>query len=132
MTYASNLIGSFLTIFHPSGHFCGIIKSASQKSDTVRSRLRSFVILELTRFSESQHCKAFFEKFHPTMPMLHEPTFDLEKASESLIKAVTCIGLLYGPAESRLAASRKLFEKCYSSLEEYVSTNFRQHFCIAS
>lgn len=66
------------------------------------------------------------------MPMLHEPTFDLEKASESLVKAVTCIGLLYGQAESRLAASRKLFEKCYSSLEEYVSFNFTSHWAFAS
>ncbi|OJD32512.1 early growth response protein 1 (egr-1) [Diplodia corticola] len=68
---------------------------------------------------DCQHCEAFFRKFHPTMPIMHEPTFEVAKAPKPLLTAVRCIGSLYGSAESRFAASRKFFEDGYYELEEY-------------
>ncbi|EKG09641.1 Zinc finger C2H2-type protein, partial [Macrophomina phaseolina MS6] len=68
---------------------------------------------------ETQYCDAFFEKFHPTMPLLHEPTFDLNKEPKQLVAAVACIGCLYTPMESRFATSRKMFEEAHGALEEY-------------
>ncbi|KAJ5640064.1 uncharacterized protein N7484_007926 [Penicillium longicatenatum] len=45
--------------------------------------------------SEEAHIKMYFEHFHPSLPLLHRPTFTVSSAPKLLLNAVTAIGSLF-------------------------------------
>lgn len=72
-------------------------------------------------FKLPQFITAFFEKFHPSFPAIHRPTFDAAVAKEPLLQAVACIGALYTSPGSNSSISLALFEAGLKSLDKYVT-----------
>ena len=76
-----------------------------------------------------QYVNTYFENFHPTLPILHRPTFDLTRAKEPLIQAVACIGATCLSGTPDHHVSTALFEAGHNYLERYVRIiNSRIHF----
>ncbi|KAL4874791.1 hypothetical protein BJY04DRAFT_233270 [Aspergillus karnatakaensis] len=48
----------------------------------------------------SSYLKAYFDHFHPSLPLLHRPTFSLNSAPELLVNVLMVIGSLYSRAYS--------------------------------
>ncbi|KAI1102510.1 fungal-specific transcription factor domain-containing protein [Jackrogersella minutella] len=71
-------------------------------------------------FKLPQFITAFFERFYPSFPAIHRPTFDVSVAKEPLLQAVACIGALYHSPGSNHSVSQALFEAGLRSLDKYV------------
>lgn len=71
-------------------------------------------------FKLPQFIGAFFERFYPSFPAIHRPTFDAATAKEPLLQAVACIGALYHSPRCNQDISSALFEAGLRSLDTYV------------
>jgi hypothetical protein len=71
-------------------------------------------------FRLPQYIAAYFDKFHPTLPALHQPTFDMATAKEPLLQAIACLGGVCHSPTSDHRISTTLFEAGYKSLNKYV------------
>lgn len=67
-----------------------------------------------------QYVMAYFGRFHPGFPALHQPSFDVTAVKEPLLQAVACIGAVYHSPSSDHSISKALFEAGYKSLNRYV------------
>ena len=67
-----------------------------------------------------QYIMAYFGRFHPAFPILHQPTFDVTSVKEQLLQAVACIGAVYHSPGSDHSMSKTLFDAGYKSLDRYV------------
>ncbi|KAL2415826.1 hypothetical protein ABEF91_000195 [Exophiala dermatitidis] len=75
------------------------------------------------RLLTPQHIESFFEKFHPIIPMLHQPTFDITTTPEPLLAAMACLGAMCESTEADHPTSRVLFEVAYEALYSYIGEN---------
>lgn len=71
-------------------------------------------------FKLPQFIAAFFERFYPSFPAIHRPTFDATAGKEPLLQAVACIGAMYHSPGSNQSISSALFEAGLRSLDAYV------------
>ncbi|KAI1389946.1 fungal-specific transcription factor domain-containing protein [Hypoxylon trugodes] len=71
-------------------------------------------------FRLPQFISAFFERFYPSLPAIHQPTFDVTTAREPLLQAVACIGALYQAPGGNHSISLALFEAGLRTLDKYV------------
>ena len=71
-------------------------------------------------FRLPQFITAFFERFHPSFPGIHRPTFDASSAKEPLLQAVACIGALYHSPGRNHSISLALFQAGHQALDRYV------------
>lgn len=71
-------------------------------------------------FRLPQFITAFFDRFHPSFPAIHRPTFDVTAAKEPLLQAVACIGALYQAPGCNHSISSALFDAGHKSLDKYV------------
>ncbi|KAL5327498.1 hypothetical protein ACEPPN_005196 [Leptodophora sp. 'Broadleaf-Isolate-01'] len=67
-----------------------------------------------------QYIATYFEKFHPTFPFLHKPTFDITSTQIPLLQAVACLGAVYDAPENDYAVSKTFFKSGYEFLSAYV------------
>lgn len=58
----------------------------------------------------NQFVKIFFAEFHTVLPVLHMPTWRIEKCPTALLAAVACIGATYSTAEGSSEVSALLAE----------------------
>lgn len=68
----------------------------------------------------SQYVTIYFDKFHQTLPFLHQPTFDVTSAQISLLQALACLGAVYDAPENDYAVSKDYFDSGYEILSAYV------------
>ncbi|KAI1206326.1 fungal-specific transcription factor domain-containing protein [Annulohypoxylon truncatum] len=71
-------------------------------------------------FRLPQFVTAFFERFYPSFPAIHQPTFDVTIAKEPMLQAVACVGAMYHSPGSNYNISLALFEAGLRSLDKYV------------
>ncbi|KAK0381313.1 hypothetical protein CLIM01_01282 [Colletotrichum limetticola] len=79
-------------------------------------------------FKLPQFVSAYFDRFQPTFPLLHKPTFDLDTAQEPLIQAIVCLGAIYQAQGSDQEISATLFSSGLKSLDLYVRESRRVGF----
>ncbi|RDW82832.1 hypothetical protein BP6252_03944 [Coleophoma cylindrospora] len=68
----------------------------------------------------SQYIATYFDKCHPTLPIIHFPTFDIARTDKTLVQALACLGAVYGLQEERHDIGTKLFDEGYDCLNQYV------------
>ncbi|KAI1637002.1 fungal-specific transcription factor domain-containing protein [Biscogniauxia mediterranea] len=71
-------------------------------------------------FRLPQFIAEYFERFHPSFPALHKPTFDVTVAREPLLQAVACIGAMYHSPACNNNISMALFEAGHKHLDAYI------------
>lgn len=69
-----------------------------------------------------QLVKTYFAEFHSTLPIVHVPTWKIEKCPSSLLAAMACIGATYSTAEGSQEVAALLAEITQRSLFWMVST----------
>ncbi|KAI3558083.1 hypothetical protein CABS03_00159 [Colletotrichum abscissum] len=79
-------------------------------------------------FKLPQFVSAYFDRFQPTFPLLHKPTFDLDTDQEPLIQAIVCLGAIYQAQGSDQEISATLFSSGLKSLDLYVRESRRVRF----
>lgn len=57
-----------------------------------------------------QLVKTYFAEFHPALPIIHVPTWRIEKCPSSLLAAMACIGATYSTADGSQAIAALLAE----------------------
>jgi Fungal specific transcription factor domain. len=72
-------------------------------------------------FRLPQYIEAYFEKFHPNLPALHQPTFDMTTTKLPLLQAIACIGSVCHCRDTGHRIGVALFDAGCKSLHEYVS-----------
>lgn len=72
-------------------------------------------------FKLPQFITSFFERFQPSLPILHQQSFDLNFAKEPLLQAMACVGAVYHSPQFGQSVSLALFEAGLKSLDKYVS-----------
>ncbi|KAH7140195.1 fungal-specific transcription factor domain-containing protein [Dactylonectria estremocensis] len=68
-------------------------------------------------FKLPQYISAYFEKFHPTFPILHKPSIDTATTREPLLQAIACIGSVYYAPGHKF--SMLLFKAGLKTLDQY-------------
>jgi hypothetical protein len=68
-----------------------------------------------------EQVKTYFAEFHLILPMLHVPTWQIEKCSSALVAALACIGATYSNTEGSQAIASLLAEITQRSLFWMVS-----------
>ncbi|KAI1455419.1 fungal-specific transcription factor domain-containing protein [Annulohypoxylon moriforme] len=71
-------------------------------------------------FRLPQFVTSFFERFYPSFPAIHQPTFDVTVAKEPMLQAVACVGAMYHSPSCNHSISLALFEAGLRSLDKYV------------
>ena len=71
-------------------------------------------------FRLPQYITAFFERFHPSFPSIHRPTFDASITKEPLLQAVACVGALYHSPGKNRNIGLALFQAGHQALDKYV------------
>ncbi|KAI0896213.1 fungal-specific transcription factor domain-containing protein [Annulohypoxylon nitens] len=71
-------------------------------------------------FKLPQFVAAFFDRFYPTFPAIHQPTFDVTVAREPMLQAVACVGAMYHSPAGNHSISLALFESGLRSLDKYI------------
>lgn len=69
-----------------------------------------------------QFIKIYFAEFHPVLPVIHKPTWRIEKCSTALLAAMACIGATYSTAEGSQEVSALLAEITQRALFWIVSS----------
>lgn len=72
-------------------------------------------------FRLPQYIEAYFENFHPNLPALHQPTFDMSTTKLPLLQAIACIGSVCHSRDTDHRIGVALFDAGCKSLDEYVS-----------
>lgn len=65
-------------------------------------------LMDRSHYDLAGNVKYYFEHFHPSLPLLHRPTFTVSSAPKLLLNAVSLIGSLYStsPCTDEVAQAR--------------------------
>lgn len=65
-----------------------------------------------------QYLDNFWRLFHPSLPVVHRPTFERVAASPMLRAAMIAIGAQYSTEPSAKSTSRSIHDKCMKLLDK--------------